>query len=418
MKIRNILRFVWGIIDVLTKRRYCFISPSVKISNVACDEGSYYLTEFESEFAKGVGGGECVSFGAGRMAFYAVLKALGINQDDEVILTGFTCSVMANAVLRLGAKVKYCDVDRDTLGMSPQALIDTISDKTKVVVAQHSFGIPCKIDEICSICKEKGVYLVEDCALSYMSKYKGKYVGDYGDAAIFSTDHTKPINTLIGGLAYSRNPKLLSALRLIQRESSDFSHDHIERVLARYRLEHRLVKRGRYNHYLLWYYFHLLRLRLRHKSDQVYLTSDTSPYKEDSWYTYPSRIPIPVAMLGIAVLKKYRNEIDTRKRILSDYLKIVDRSRLPQAYFDNNSDIIPLRLVYYSIGFNNDERVWKYLCGVWFLNPIINTECELNSFCYFNTCSNSELIGKRIINIPVLFYRRDRDFLYNKIVDV
>ena len=188
MKIRNILRFVWGIIDVLTKRRYCFISPSVKISNVACDEGSYYLTEFESEFAKGVGGGECVSFGAGRMAFYAVLKALGINQDDEVILTGFTCSVMANAVLRLGAKVKYCDVDRDTLGMSPQALIDTISDKTKVVVAQHSFGIPCKIDEICSICKEKGVYLVEDCALSYMSKYKGKYVGDYGDAAIFSTE--------------------------------------------------------------------------------------------------------------------------------------------------------------------------------------------------------------------------------------
>lgn len=418
MKIRNILRFVCRIIDILTKRRYCFVSPSVKISNVASSGELNYLTEFEIEFAKGIGGGECVSFGAGRMAFYAILKAIGINQNDEVILTGFTCSVMANAVLRLGAKVKYCDVDRDTLGMSPQALKDTISDRTKVVVAQHSFGIPCKIDEICSICKKKGVYLVEDCALSYMSKYKGKYVGDYGDAAIFSTDHTKPINTLIGGLAYSRNSNLLSALRLIQRESPDFSKDHIARVLERYRLEHRLIKRGHYNNYLLWYYFHLLRLRLKHQSDQVYLTLDTSPYNEESWYAYPSRLPNSVAKLGIAVLKKYRNEIDTRKRILSNYIKLLDRSRLPQAYFDEESEIIPLRLVFYSLGNNKNERVWKYLCGVWFLNPIINTDCELKSLCYYNTCENSELIGKEIINIPVLFDRRDRDFLYNIITDV
>lgn len=415
MKVRNLLRFACGIIDILKKRKYCFISPSVKISDVSCDEDSHYLTVYEKEFAKGIGDGECVSFGAGRMAFYAVLKALGINQDDEVILTGFTCSVMANAVLRLGARVKYCDIDRETLGMSPQALLDVISDRTKVVVAQHSFGIPCKIDEICSICKNRGIFLIEDCALSYMSRYKGKYIGDFGDAAIFSTDHTKPINTLIGGLAYSKSPSLLKSLRLIQNETPNYSTDHIAKMLARYRLEHRLIKHCRYNNFLLWYSFYSIKMRLKHKTDHVYLTCDTSPYVEKTWYSYPSRLPNSLAKVGISVLGKYRKELTIRKNILSNYTNMMDRDRLPQAYFDEYSEIVPLRLIYFSSCINIAENVWNSLSGVWFLEPIINTECDLKSLGYLDSCLNSEYIGRKIVNLPILFNRKDRYFLYKRI---
>ena len=79
---------------------------------------------------------------------------------------------MANAVLRTGATPIYVDIDKDTLGMSAESLVSKITNRTKVVVAQHSFGIPCKIDKIKEIAKSHSCYLVEDCALTFGSKYK------------------------------------------------------------------------------------------------------------------------------------------------------------------------------------------------------------------------------------------------------
>ena len=106
------------------------------------------IEEFEQRFAEIIGDGQTVSFAAGRMGFYALMQVLGIQAGDEVVLQGATCSVMVNAVLRNGATPVYADIDPETFGSSEAAIEKVLSPKTKMVVAQHSFGIPCDIQPI------------------------------------------------------------------------------------------------------------------------------------------------------------------------------------------------------------------------------------------------------------------------------
>lgn len=403
------------IINFISHRHYGFISPSVKTLpfDSLCKEDRNYVSDFESLFAEGVGNGSCVSFGAGRMAFYAILKCIGVKKGDEVILTGFTCSVMANAVFRIGADVKYCDIDQDTLGMSPSCLKKIISPKTKVVVAQHSFGIPCKIDEIKSICKDNNIFLIEDCALSYMSKYKGIYVGDYGDAAIFSTDHTKPINTLIGGLAYSKDSSLIERLRTLQKSADSFETRHVRNIIKRYNIEHSLMRFPNFNWYILMIYWEALVGKVLHKSSLIYLSGNTTPFAEEDLYSYPSKLPKQLAQIGISVIQQYRSSLEERRSILKEFVEKFKHRRIPSAYLSNDFDIIPLRLVYFA----NDEdlSVKHHLCGVWFEKPIINTVCSLKDFNYNNDCPISEYVGGTIINLPVLFPIKERENLYQKV---
>jgi len=163
---------------------------------------------FESSFAAIVGSGEAVSYGSGRMAFYSLMKVLGIGEGDEVILPGFTCSVMVNAILRVGATPIFSDIEEDTFGSEPKSIERSLTARTRMIVAQHTFGYPCDIEAILQIANQSGVFLVEDCATSLGTTVGGRTVGDFAHAAIFSTDHTKPINTLIGGMLYTQDQGL------------------------------------------------------------------------------------------------------------------------------------------------------------------------------------------------------------------
>ncbi|MBI4936664.1 MAG: DegT/DnrJ/EryC1/StrS family aminotransferase, partial [Nitrosomonadales bacterium] len=184
------------------------------------------LLEFEERFAGLVGAGSACSFASGRMAFYAFMKALGIGKGDEVILTAFTCSVMPNAVMKLGARPIYADMDRNTFGSSSSAIQNAITSRTRLIVAQHSFGIPCDIDLIVNLAKERGIFVVEDCAITLDSSLKGIKVGNWGDAAIFSTDHSKPLNTVIGGMLYTQNPEIHERVKRLAKISPQLSYEH------------------------------------------------------------------------------------------------------------------------------------------------------------------------------------------------
>ncbi|CAG1006130.1 partial GDP-perosamine synthase, partial [Anaerolineae bacterium] len=180
-------------------------------------EKNSVILEFEEKFAKLVGAGSASSFASGRMAFYALMEVLGISEGDEVILTAFTCSVMPNAVMKRGASPIYADMDRDTFGSSASAIQKVMTSKTRLIVAQHSFGIPCDIEPIIQLAKERGIFVVEDCAIALDSSLAGIKVGNWGDAAIFSTDHSKPLNTIIGGLLYTRNSKIHEKVERLAR---------------------------------------------------------------------------------------------------------------------------------------------------------------------------------------------------------
>ena len=127
---------------------------------------------------------------------------------------------MVNSIIIVGAKPVYSDIDLNTFGSCPESIKSKISSKTKMIIAQHTLGIPCKIEKILEISKKKNIFLLEDCALSLGSKSSNIVLGNFGDAAIFSTDHSKPLNTLIGGMVYTKNIDLHKKINTIKKNSA------------------------------------------------------------------------------------------------------------------------------------------------------------------------------------------------------
>lgn len=160
------------------------------------------------------------NFFRGRLALYAILKAIKIRQGDEVILPGFTCVVVPNAILYLGAKPIYVDIDPATYNIDPSKIEEKITKKTKAIIAQHTFGIPAEMDKILEIAKRCNLFVIEDSCHALGSKYKGKEVGSFGDAAFFSSQWSKPVTTGLGGWAVINNQALKERMDKIYDEFS------------------------------------------------------------------------------------------------------------------------------------------------------------------------------------------------------
>ena len=186
-----------------TPHSYLTKNQVAQIESVLNDSDSpEIINHYENRVANLIGSGYAISFAAGRMAFFSLLKAFNVGVGDEVILPGFTCSVMPNAVLRTGAAPVFTDICRATFGSEAKAIRNRITSRTKVIVAQHSFGIPCQVDEIAELAKKHSILLIEDCALTIDSALDGVKVGNWGDAAIFSTDLSKKFKNVSGIFFY------------------------------------------------------------------------------------------------------------------------------------------------------------------------------------------------------------------------
>lgn len=369
------------------------------------------VEEYEKKFVSLIGSGSAVSFASGRMAFFSLLKALGIGEGDEVILTGFTCSVMPNAVWRAGAMPVFTDVDPETFGSDPDSIEKAITANTKLIVAQHSFGIPCKIKEIMETAKKRGIFVMEDCAISFDSSINGVKVGNFGDAAFFSTDHTKPVNTIIGGMFYTRDIKLYEKIKKDHDALPGLSHEHEKRLYAQFEFERKNSIPDKYPR-MIFKKCALAAMKLlfpgKNRNKYTFLDADNKKdVKLPSPYPYPAKMPAFLAMIGMYELDRWEDERKHRKALLSKYLSFSKEAgmtaRLPGAYFDKDLDIVPLRFV-----FKDDPKTVKnYLMKfidmyqVWFHKPVICCPSGPEEMGYvYGNSPRSEAICPDIINWP------------------
>lgn len=139
-------------------------------------------------------------FMRGRVALYAILKAMGIGRGDEVILQAFTCLAVPTPIILLGARPVYVDINSNGYTMDVDSLERAITGRTRAIVVQHTFGIPADMDKIVNMAGKHGISIVEDCCHAVGSKYEGREVGTFGVAAFYSTEWAKPVNTGIGGI--------------------------------------------------------------------------------------------------------------------------------------------------------------------------------------------------------------------------
>ena len=148
----------------------------------------------------------CV-FDSGRSALYYALKALGAGEGDEVITQAYTCVVVINAIKFTGAKPIFIDISND-FNMDPAELENKITPKTKILIIQHTFGLPAKINEIITIAKRHNLKIIEDCAHSLGARYGGKLAGTFGHIGMLSFGSDKIISCARGGALISADDKI------------------------------------------------------------------------------------------------------------------------------------------------------------------------------------------------------------------
>lgn len=136
-------------------------------------------------------------------------QLIDLSEGDEVIVPSFTYPSTANAVILAGGKVVYCEVEASHLTMDPVRLKMHITDKTKAILVVHYGGIACDMDEIMTIVREHGLYVIEDVAQGFMSTYQNRALGTIGDFGCFSFHNTKDIVSGEGGALIVNNKKFL-----------------------------------------------------------------------------------------------------------------------------------------------------------------------------------------------------------------
>jgi perosamine synthetase len=174
------------------------------------------IEQFEEQLANYVGEEYCVSFNSGTSALHASLLAAGIRADDKIIVPSFTFIATANAVLMVGGKPTFVDIERETLGLNPSLVQENIDGKTRCIIPVHYAGMACKIQEITEISKRKGLILIEDAAESLGAKINKKKVGTFGKMAVFSFAGNKVITTGEGGAVTTNSKSLFEKLKLIR----------------------------------------------------------------------------------------------------------------------------------------------------------------------------------------------------------
>jgi perosamine synthetase len=174
------------------------------------------IRAYEREFADTIGARYAYSFAAARVGLYGLLRAFGVGAGDEVLLQVPTHIVVANAIRYTGARPVYVDCRRDDYNIDLRQAEERVTARTKALLLQHTFGIPADIDGAMEFARRKNLALIEDCVHALGAKYRGRPVGSFGDAAIFSTEETKIITSTMGGMVVTSNADLASKLKSYQ----------------------------------------------------------------------------------------------------------------------------------------------------------------------------------------------------------
>lgn len=359
------------------------------------------ITKYEQLFAERFEDVRTFSFWKGRVALYAILKALGVQAGDQVILPGYTCVVDVNPIKYLGATPVYVDIEPATFNINVELLEEKITANTKVIIAQHTYGYPCDMDAIMNIADKRRISVIEDSCLSFGSKYKGKAVGSFGKAAYFSFQWNKFYTTGIGGMVLANDVELAETIEsLCANECCKPSKKEVLMLatqLAIYRtfiyprttalaqsVFRYLVKRG--------------------------IVVGSSKY--DEYAAAPMEQNFFKAMSGIQAhsglkqLRKADQNIAHRKKMAQLYDGLLEEKGWPKRQYD--ASIMEPVMVRYPVRIAEKDRALAKAAkagvelGSWFNSPLHQIETSLQDYDYEpGICPQAEKAAQEVVNLPL-----------------
>lgn len=207
-----------------------------------------FVDRFEKDMAEYTGCKRAVVCVSGTNALHMSMMLVGVERDDEVLTQALTFIATCNAISYIGAHPVFIDVDKSTMGFSPDALKEWLVKNTEVkngqcynkntgrrvkaCVPMHTFGHPVRIEEIADLCEEYHIELVEDAAESIGSLYKGKHTGTFGKVGAISFNGNKTITTGGGGMMLFNDEELAAHAKHLTTQAKvphrwEFRHDHV-----------------------------------------------------------------------------------------------------------------------------------------------------------------------------------------------
>ena len=206
-----------------------YVNDALK-SNWISSKGDY-INKFERKFAKFCGSKYALTTSNGTVAIHLALEALGIGEEDEVIVPDLTFISTANAVTYTNAKPVFVDVSYDSLCIDPHEIEKSINVNTKAIIVVHLYGNPADMKSISKIAKRHNLYIIEDAAEAHGAMIGNKKVGSFGDISTFSFYGNKVITTGEGGMIVTNNKSCFNKMKILRDHgmsiTKKFWHDQI-----------------------------------------------------------------------------------------------------------------------------------------------------------------------------------------------
>lgn len=354
-----------------------------------------YVREYESAFADYVGVRHGYSFSSGRVALYGILKALGIGDGDDVIVGVPTHIVVANAVSYTGARPVFVDSSARTCNMDMGAMAQGITDRTKAILVQHTFGVPADLDAVLRIGRERGIVVIEDCVHALGATYRGARVGSLGRAAFFSTEETKTISTTMGGMAVTDDNELAQRLHEFQQQCVPPSGWLTVRYLAKLVAYHVLTEPHLHRYTRPLYEAFGSRNPLPGPTTEEEVNGKRPA-------GYERRLSNSQALLGLRQLRRIGANVAHRERIA-----VAFRSRLEALGFDMPEPPPWTAPAYVRVPVNVTDRQAAEraasrhaVLGAWFTSVLEEAVDPCVAGYVAGSCPTAELFAQRLVNLP------------------
>jgi dTDP-4-amino-4,6-dideoxygalactose transaminase len=346
-------------------------------------------------------------FSKGRVALYAILRALDVGPGDEVIVPAFTCVAVPNAIMYTGARPVWVDIEPTTYCIDPSAVESAVSARTRAILAQNTFGLSADVDALTAIASRRGVVVVDDCAHGLGGRYRGRPNGTLTPVSFFSTQWSKPLSTGLGGFAVAADDVTAARLRELEAAATEPSAGRAAALhillLGRERAGNGRLLRGGRSAYRS---FSRLRI-LPGSSDRDELEGRSMPEG------FLARLSDEQARLGSERIVRLVAAVARRRSIAhryTEWLLAHGRTPAPEPAEAEHAFLrYPIRVSERREVRATAERLGVDL-GDWFVSPVHPLEDRLDRWGFVpGTAPNAERACREIVNLPTDPTLREHD---------
>jgi dTDP-4-amino-4,6-dideoxygalactose transaminase len=185
--------------------------------------GGPTVKRFEADWCERFGMKHAVTVNSNTSGLFTAIGAISIKPGDEVVVSPYSMSASAIAPLVYGGIPVFADIDPETLCISAASIEKCITPRTKAILIVHIMGHPADMDAVIALAQKHNLKVIEDCAQAPMGKYKGRYVGSFGDVGVFSLNYHKHIHTGEGGVIVTNNEDLAFRCQMIRNHAENIT---------------------------------------------------------------------------------------------------------------------------------------------------------------------------------------------------